>query len=296
MAIQISGNTVIDDSRNYLHVANIEFSDSTVQTEAGGSPAAGPSIYDQFAEIATITNPNLDGQATTDQDYFGEGIAISGKYMAISSSLADARTFNNTSYYNKGIVHVYDTETFQLLYTLTNPDQDYTAGDTFGGRGLGSNDTRASIAADGNYLVVGAPGADRVGGNVGYAYVYDIRNGTLLHTLDANDLNTTAWFGQSVDISNGVVAVGAPVADDPFPADQNTGEVFLFQINSTSLNNSLERLGKIDNPDSSPGYDEFGYSVAIDGNLLVVGSPLDDPNTASSLMDSQIYTLVWSLE
>ena len=59
MAIQISGNTVIDDSRNYLQVANIEFSDSTVQSVyIDGLTSAGPSVYDQFEEIETVINPN----------------------------------------------------------------------------------------------------------------------------------------------------------------------------------------------------------------------------------------------
>ena len=281
MAIQISGNTVIDDSRNYLQVANIEFSDSTVQSVyIDGLTSAGPSVYDQFEEIETVINPNLDGN--TDQDYFGEGIAISGKYMAISSSISNARNPNMDGATNKGIVHVYDTKTFQLLYTLTNPDNDGTSHDYFGGRFFAnaSDDQRASIAADGNYLVVGAPGEDSGGiTNIGYVYVYDIRTGTLLHSIVPPTVDSPKLFGASVDISGGVIAVGMPNADVDSTFE---GLVYLYQINSSTPNSDLERLGQINNPSLVPDYDKFGYSVAIDGDRIVVGAPYDTSDSTTN--------------
>ena len=44
----------------------------------------------------------------------------------------------------------------------------------------------------------------------------------------------------------------------------------------------LERLGQINNPSLDPQFDKFGYSVAIDGDRIVVGAPYDTSDSTTN--------------
>ncbi|MBI3735185.1 FG-GAP repeat protein [Candidatus Sumerlaeota bacterium] len=74
------------------------------------------------------------------------------------------------------------------------------------------------------------------------------------------------WFGNGAAISGGFAVVGAPY-DDP-GAFSDTGSAYVFNASTGSL------VSTLNNP--APDYsDHFGASVAIAGNLVVVGAPND---------------------
>ena len=66
-------------------------------------------------------------------------------------------------------------------------------------------------AADGNTLVVGAPGDDALGADSGAAYVFVLSGSawTLQAKLKADDGIAGVTFGQAVAISGNTVLVGA---------------------------------------------------------------------------------------
>lgn len=72
------------------------------------------------------------------------------------------------------------------------------------------------------------------------------------------------WFGQSLALSGGLLAVGAPRGDF-WPTDE-PGEVFLYEQGD---------LGWVEVARFSAGlaWDNFGWSVDFDGTTLVVGAP-----------------------
>ena len=73
-------------------------------------------------------------------------------------------------------------------------------------------------------------------------------------------------FGQSVAIHGNFMAIGAP------GGGVDTGKVYLFQ----RVGNAWQEQQVLkNNADPIPG-DGFGWSLAMDGDLLVVGSPFDD--------------------
>ncbi|TVQ29876.1 MAG: hypothetical protein EA376_14615 [Phycisphaeraceae bacterium] len=125
------------------------------------------------------------------------------------------------------------------------------------------------VAIDRHTMVIGAPFA--AGG--GAAYVYT-RSGVFEWSLEAmlkpGDLTGTDRFGWSVAIDGDTVVIGAPAHNG------NRGAAWVY----TRAGTTWTQQAKITDAGSiSP--DQFGYSVAIDGDTAVIGAPFrDDPDAS----------------
>lgn len=84
-------------------------------------------------------------------------------------------------------------------------------------------------------------------------------------------------FGYSVDVSGDTIVVGAPHNDEKA---SNAGAAYIFYRNAGGADNWGE-IAKITASDGKQD-DEFGYSVAISGNTVVVGGPQNDDNGYNS--------------
>ena len=128
----------------------------------------------------------------------------------------------------------------------------------------GSNDGFGSaVAISGDRIVVGAPGREA-------AYLFGRRAGewSMLQRLQPMTTAPDALFGSSVAISRDAIVVGAPRQDQRSLVD--TGSAYVFE-NSGAAWVPQELV----NQPSGAG-DLFGYAVAISGDMLVVGAPIDD--------------------
>lgn len=123
----------------------------------------------------------------------------------------------------------------------------------------------SSVAMGDGLLVSGAPG-DSFRGDQGRAYIFDLTTYEQRSVLVPLDAAGGAEFGFAVDISHGVIAIGAP-GDNP--RGSNSGSVYLFDA-ATGV-----ELAKII-PDDVSGGDRFGTSVAVANGLIVAGAPGDD--------------------
>ena len=158
-----------------------------------------------------------------------------------------------------GLVEVFDLEG-NLSRTLLNPSP--APLDYFGW----------SLAAEGEHIVVGAYLDDTFDFDAGAAHVFSSVSGELLHTLSSPDIDESDYFGIAVAISDDVIAVGARRADIGAVDD---GAVYLFDATSG------EFLREIANP-TSENFDSYGSSVALSGDLLVVGDNRDNTGAAGS--------------
>ena len=122
-----------------------------------------------------------------------------------------------------------------------------------------------SLAVDGNTAVVGAPGGAG-SGEPGSAYVltYDGSTWTEQAVLTADVPVADERFGYDVDIDNGVIAIGA--RDD---GGSQAGAVYLFSGSGSSWTQDAVLTSGL-GPTSN---DQFGSSVHLDGNRLLVGAP-----------------------
>src|SRR4030095_17147959 len=127
-----------------------------------------------------------------------------------------------------------------------------------------------SVAISGDTVVVGAPGAD-IGSDInrGSAYVF-ARSGASwieLQKLAAGE-GANDGFGYSVAISGNTIVVGA--LSDSIGSNTSQGSAYVFVRSGASW---IEQR-KLTADDGAAG-DNFGASVAISGDTVVVGAPLD---------------------
>ena len=230
------------------------------EDELGLTDAGKAYIYNAIsgALVHTLDNPNAYG--TSEGDWFGYRVAISGNYAIVGAYLED-----DAGGLSSGKAYIYNAISGALLHTLDNPNAYGTSeDDSFGN----------SIAISGNYAIVGAYDEDDAGGETsGKAYIFNVTSGALVHTLDnPNDYGTSAVdvFGYSVAISGNYAIVSAYREDDA--GGTRSGKAYIFNVTSGALVHTL------DNPNAygTSEDDFFGNSVAISSDYAVVGANIED--------------------
>ena len=107
-----------------------------------------------------------------------------------------------------------------------------------------------SVSISGDYIVVGDRRADDEYGSA-YVFKRDGTTWTQQAKLNASDMESVDWFGQSVSISGDYVIIGA---DD----DNYKGSAYIFKRNGTSWTQQAKLIA----PDGATR-DWFGWSVSI---------------------------------
>lgn len=218
---------------------------------------------------------------------FGSAIALDGDWMAVGyGSGTSVRIFNRTG--------TSWARSSGILPTNNG------ASDLFG----------SALAMSGNTLVVGAnredsnwPGVhngtetstDNVGTDSGAVYVY-VRSGTSWTQeamLKANyPVNAFQLFGFSVAISGDTIVVGETGnagtqttitngTGGPSGASSGSGAAYVFHRSGGTW--AVEAYIK---PPNTGASDAFGYSVAIDGDRIIVGAYAEDSNQRTVTMGS----------
>ncbi len=134
--------------------------------------------------------------------------------------------------------------------------------------GFPQDELGRAVAADGDYVVIGAPKLDDQGADAGGAVVF-WDNGQFwqwMGKLTGSASGSGSELGESVAIDGPWVAVGAP-NDVVFP--NSSGTVTLFERGGLYWS-EVVRLVPSDGADG----DHFGDSVDLDGDVCVVGAPL----------------------
>ncbi|XMB85266.1 hypothetical protein RJG79_07500 [Mycoplasmatota bacterium WC44] len=147
--------------------------------------------------------------------------------------------------------------------TKITSDNDKSS-DSFGG----------SIAISGNKVVVGAHMEDNNGSSSGSIYIYDLRKipGTAGYKTKITPSDGEDWdmFGYSVAIDGTKVVVGAYGDDDK---GLDSGSVYVYDITRKPGSTGHETKIMASNGVSR---DFFGSTVAIEGDIVVVGAYGDD--------------------
>jgi hypothetical protein len=157
------------------------------------------------AQIAKLL-PN-DGAA---DDRFGSSVAIDDGVVAVGARRDDDNGIDS------GSAYLFDASTgAQIAKLLPN---DGAADDRFGD----------SVAIDNSVVAVGAWRDGDNGYESGSAYPFDVSTGVQIAKLLPSDGAADDWFGFSIAIDNGVVAVGATQDDDN---GGDSGSAYIFALN-----------------------------------------------------------------
>jgi hypothetical protein len=198
-------------------------------------------------------------------DWFGYSVSISVDTIVVGAPYADGGGTDTGSAYvfgrNQG-----GKDNWGEIVKLISSDRE--EGDQLG----------FSVSIDGDTIVVGA-WYDDVDGNhlQGSAYVFSRNKGGAdnwgeVKKLMASDGAGGDRFGNSVSISVDTVVVGASSVD--VGPNNFQGKAYIFERNRGGADNWSEVKMLIDS--SGMMNDQFGYSVSISGDTIVVGVPWDD--------------------
>ena len=134
-----------------------------------------------------------------------------------------------------------------------------------------------SVAVAEKHAIVGSPKADDRGPNAGavYPYVRRVNTWKPAEPVKIFPIHSGARdeFGGSVALRGETAMIGAP------GNEKGTGAVFVFSYNSTAQ--KWQQQAKLTAQDKAAG-DQFGWSVAIDGNDAIIGARFDDDHGKSS--------------
>ena len=218
-----------------------------------------------IALFGAASASSLDAQCTVDRvtpdlygasDGFGTSVAISGDAAAIGAPglLSNVTDAGSVVILRQGVLM--DEWPLQQVLTpvSTNP------GDRFG----------AAVALEGNFLLAGAPGTNNASSDQGNARVFQylptIGLWSLVATLVASDADPGDEFGSAVDLDVDLAICGAPLDDDNGP---DSGSAYIYRRNPlTGLWVEEQKLLPID----TVAGDRFGASVAIEGDLAMIGA------------------------
>src|SRR6266403_1180164 len=188
-------------------------------------------------------------------DRFGYSVATNGDTVVVGAYGKNWQP--GMAPISKGAAYIFErnqggTENWGQVKILTPGDA--AANDQFGW----------SVAIDVDTVVVGAQGKNSY---AGAAYIFERNQGGAenwgqVKKLTASDPANYASFGYSVSINGDTVVVGA--------YGKNPGRAYIFERNQ----GGAENWGQVKELTASDGIggDQFGISVAIDGDTLVVGA------------------------
>ena len=223
----------------------------------------------QIAESETLT-----GDANTK---FGFSVAVSGDEAVVGMP-----EYDNTNTTDSGAVLVFTRDPDSGVWTQAAK---LTASDTATGDEFGS-----SVAFDGTTIVVGAYLDDDNGDGSGSAYVFTkpttgdgwadwddpakVDKARLTAKLTVPERAGGDYFGNSVAVDGNTVVVGAN-GDDGDDSDPNSlgfmGSAFVFVKPGTGDWVSTSTADKL-TAFTRGNQDNFGRSLAIDGDTIVVGA------------------------
>ncbi len=129
-----------------------------------------------------------------------------------------------------------------------------------------------SVDLFGNTAIVGSYSGAFPPGVIGTAYLFDIASGDQLLELRPSGPGSAERFGQTVAVSDQWAVVGAPYDDE---MGSKSGAAYVFDVANG------QQVRKLKASDGEAG-DRLGFSLAMDGDLAIIGAWGDDDGADES--------------
>ena len=228
----------------------------TTQPWRGHAKQAGPPmdslVYNPAGKLLAS-----DGSA---DDQLGLAVAISGNFAFVGAPNDDI----NGELSGSVVVFERSGGVYTQIQRLVPSDG--AAEDIFG----------LDVAVSGDTLIVGANGHSTQFPYSGAAYIF-VRNGSIWTEqakLIASDEKADAAFGYKVNLAGDTAIVGASWDD---ASGLHSGAAYVFSRNAGVWTEQQKLV-----PGDGAAQDEFSDTVALDGDIAMIGAPYDDDNGSNS--------------
>jgi len=212
---------------------------------------------------------------------FGASVAINADTIVVGSPLDDASPAEQ----NTGSAYVFIRSGATWLFDARLIADDAIPNDRFG----------RSVAISGDWIAIGADGADGPGGNAqGAAYFFQRQDSIWTQRFKYVDPDGLAVdnLGRAIAMQGETCVAGAFGADGPAGTEQGAAYVFSKDKDSWMLTVRLQ-------PDDLTQGAHFGLGVAVDGGTVAVGAFLDDGPGGNSQGSAYVFVRnppTWSFQ
>lgn len=208
-------------------------------------------------------------------DYFGYSVAMTENRSVIGAIYQDYAEASSDSLAQAGAAYVFSRSGIGWSQSAKLVAKYRSEGDNFG----------TCLAISGANIVVGVPLEDmnedsldyKMNAGAAYVFNYDGSHWSRSKKLLASDRNSHDQFGCSVDIDGATIIAGAYMEGhdvDGLNKKDKTGSAYIFDY-SGSVWTQTQKIVASERWVS----DFFGYDVAIEDNLLIVGAYGEDHDT-----------------
>lgn len=218
---------------------------------------------DNWEQVAVL-NPAQVGA----DDQFGASVGIASNILVVGAPKDDDLG------QDAGAAYIYvknASNTWNMVKKVTAADAN--AGDDFG----------SAVAVMGDKVLIGAAMNDEKGLNAGAAYLFSkdqggSNNWGQVAKLTATDGQAGDMFGASLDIDGDFAVISANLDDNN--GKINSGSAYLFSKDQGGAN-AWGQVKKL-TADDENSFDNFGVSVSINADYLIIGANLNDDKGSNS--------------
>ena len=217
--------------------------------DTGGSAAGAVYIYTRNTSTGVWGDEQkIQASDKAGSDSFGKSVSINGDYAIVGAYRKDSYT---------GAAYIYTRNGTTWSEQQKIEASDKAVGDEFGW----------SISINSNYAIVGArhedAGASDTREGAAYIYTRDAVTGVWGNEqkIEASDRASGDLFGWSVSLSGDYAIVGA------YGKNSDTGAAYIFKRGGTTWS-EIKILTASDKASS----DNFGFSVSLSGDYVIVGA------------------------
>jgi hypothetical protein len=256
-SVSIDGDTIVigawhDDDKGFNSGSAYVFTRTRCWNETTGD------VSSSYTQVAKLTADDGAGK-------FGISVSIDGDTIVIEAGNDDS-------------AYVFTRDTAGDLASGWTQVAKLVADDGAGGDSFGN-----SVSINGDTIVIGADHSDNMGTDSGSAYVFtrdtagDLASAwTQVAMLTADDGDAVDKFGNSVSVDGDTIVIGA------WHDVSKTGSVYVFTRDTAGdLASGWTQVAKL-TADDAAVYDQFGISVSVDGDTIVIGAWHDDDKGTDS--------------
>ena len=233
----------IDLDDNYLIVG------APTKADFGGN--SGAAYIFRFNGSEWVEEAKLTASDTLAYNEFGYSVSIEGDFAAVGARV---------NYTGVGAVYIFKRNgtVWEEEIKINCPDCG-TQGQALFGRAVSLKEDR---------VLIGAQQSTQSLYEAGTAYIFKRENNNwiLEETFIPADAAITAQFGWSVSLAGNYAIIGAVF--DPLSFNNPMGAAYIYKLDGNNWIFDAKLL-----PDTLAPYQNFGFSVSINGNYAVAGAP-----------------------